>query len=397
VAHKWLLLRFGGIGDAMCCTVAARAIKTKWPQDSVDYAVRGEEQVKMFGNLRDIFNKVFEIRRFPHPMQGMNCAKTRYGWENIEVAKEKYDIVIDFVNCVENNAMHPKLAEKYGDWMRSQNSNFQNWADIHLGWCRLDPTEVEDKSPAYLVESAERKWAKKVLSDYPRPWIGMNFFSSSRARTLYNVQAIVAATLAKHPGATCFVWDNEKWVIVRDGGTKPLGEKTDVRKSAALVEQFDCFAGADSGFSHIAEAIGTHTVSVYTTVPAWTRNKYYKFTHDVEVTLPCRPCFTLHALCPINRQRSQDSLTEREGTILQVSNQGIPIEQASNQFNTSPDKLRQEFQAIQAKMDGVASVTPDCVASITPDLIVGKITEALDVQENGKSAEDVGVGGVANQ
>jgi len=393
MAHKWLLLRFGGIGDAMCCTVAAKCIKEKYPEDTVDFAVRGKEQVDLFRNLKDIFNKVFEMRRYPHEMMGQNCAKTRYGWENIEVTKEKYGIVIDFVNCVENNAMHPALAGKYGDWMASQNSNFQNWVDIHLGWCRLDPTEFKDKRPVYRVEREEKRWAKKIMKDFPRPWIGLNFFSSSRARTLFNVQAIVQEVIRKHPTSTCFVWDNEQWIIVRDGGSRPLGAKTNIRQSAALVEQFDCFAGADSGFSHIAEALETESVSIYTTVPAWTRNKHYLHSHDIEVDLPCRPCFTLHALCPVNRQRALDSLSERERHILQASNQGIPIHEAANQLNTSPDKLSQEFQAVQAKMDGVASVSPDCVASMTPDMIVDKITEALNEQRD-DSTKEVGVGGV---
>ena len=180
------------------------------------------------------------------------------------------------------------------------------------------------------------------------------------------------------PGATFFIWDNTQWVVARKGGTKPIGQKTDVRQSAALVEQFDCFVGADSGFSHIAEAVNTHNVAIYTTVPAWTRNKHYKYSHDLDIEPSCSPCFTLHSLCPLNRRRASESLTDRERSVLDLAQKGVPVEQAANLLSTSPDKLTQEFQATQAKMDGLASVAPDCIASVTPDMVTEKIKEALE-------------------
>lgn len=383
MADKWLLMRFGGIGDSMCVTTAAKAIKEIYPEDTIDYATREQSQVDMVKNL-DLFNRVFEMKRFPHPVQGMNCYKTKDGWESMEALKKsgKYKVVIDFVNCIENNTVHPELVPIYGEWAQSMNSNFINWTDIHIAWCRIDPMKIKDKRPAYRVEPEEREWAESILKNYPKPHIGINMFASSRARTYFDVQSLVNHAIGAIPEATFFVWDNTQWLVIRKGGMKPFGEKTDVRKSAALVEQFDCFIGADSGFSHIAEAVGTHNVAIYTTVPAWTRNMYYQYSHDIDVEPSCSPCFTLHSLCPINRRRAMESLSDRERSILQLSHQNVPIEVAANQLSTSPDKLTQEFQAINAKMDGLASVVPDCIASVTPDMVVEKIQEALDAYSN---------------
>ncbi len=382
MADKWLLVRFGGIGDAMCCVTAARGIKEIYPEDTIEIAVRTKEQVSLLKNQTDLFSRVIEMDRLPHPIQGQNVHKIKDGWESIETLKTQggYTVVIDFLNCIENNTVHPEMVEKYGEWCQSMNSNFINWTDLHLGWCRLDPNKVppDKKRPSYKVELSERKWAKKVLKGLPRPLIRVNFFASSRARTLFDIQTTINYALEQIPGATFLVWDNTQWVVIRKGGSKPLGETTTLRQSAAMIEQFDCLIEADSGLSHIAEAVGTHNVAIYTTVPAWTRNLYYKYSHDIDIEPSCSPCFTLHSLCPINRRRAQESLSDRETSVMTLASQNLPIQQASIQLNTSPDKLTQEFQAIQAKMDGLASVVPDCIASVTPDLIVEKIQEALD-------------------
>lgn len=396
VPDKWLMLRFGGIGDTMCVTTAARGVKQIYPNDEIHIGVRTKEQVAILKNQKDLFKKVIELDRLPHPIQGMNVHKVKDGWESIEQLKAKggYTVVMDFVNCIENNTVHPELVPKYGEWCASMNSNFVNWTDIHLGWCRIDPTKVdpENKRPSYKVEQDERKWAKLVLKKFPKPWIGMNFFASSRARTLFDISAQINYATEQITGATFFIWDQTQWQVVRKGGQQPLGVKTDLRKSAALVEQFDVFVGADSGLSHIAEAVNTRNVAIYTTVPAWTRNQYYKYSHDIDVQLSCSPCFTLHSHCPINRRRAQESLSERERSVVQLSQSGQPIQIAASHLNTTPDKLSQEFQAIQAKMDSLASVIPDCIASVTPDLVTEKILEALDVERNGSSSVQEGLG-----
>jgi len=348
-------------------------------EDYVDFAVRGDDQVKLLNNL-DVFNKVYEIRRFPHPHLGNNCVRTSIGWETLDARKEKYDVVVDFVNSVENNSMHHALAAKYGEWMSSQNSNFQNWFDLSLGWCKIDPTTVASdlKRPLYKVEKSEASWAEKTLGQY-KPLglvIGMNMFASSRARTYFNQVPIVNELLEEYPSATVVLWNGNSWSVIRKGGSKDI-PKPSIRASAALLTMFDIFICADSGFSHIAEAIGVPSITIYTTVPAWTRNKYYKHSNDIDIQLECKPCFTLHSQCPINRRRALEGLTEREQQILNASNQNIPLPQASNHFNTSPDKLTQEHSAILQKLDSYASIVPDCIASITPDMIVDKVVETL--------------------
>lgn len=375
---KWLFCRFGGIGDSMMLTAVARAIKDKWPDDTIDFAVK-EVDKPIFDNL-PVFRRVLPIRRFPDPMRGVNCVKVQHGWESLEKRKEQYDIPMDFINSIENNSMHPKIT-KFGEWMQSQNSNFANWCDISLGWAKLDPEKVKNKRPMYIVTPKERRWAKKLISAYPGTKIALNTFSSSLARSYFNVQELVQEIIEEYTGCTVFMWTGESWMVIRKGGSTEICKGATVRESAAIIEQMQCFVCADSGFSHIAEALGIESVSIYTTVPAWTRNKYYLHAHDIQIDIECGPCFTLHYQCPVNRARAFDLLSPREREILNLANQKIPIEVVSNQLNTTPDKLQQELNAVNQRLDGTASIVPDCIASITVDMIIDKINEALGIKE----------------
>lgn len=381
---NFLLCRYGGIGDAMILTAVAQAIKEKFPNDTVDLAVR-EGQEMLFGNL-DCYDKVYPIKRFPHPHSGMNCVRTKDGWETLETRKLKYSAVIDYVNSVENNTQHPQEVGKLGEWMQSQNSNFVNWIDMSFAWAKLDPTKytAEQKRPLYKVEPDERKWAKEKIDGLPRPLIAMNTFASSRARSYFDTTPLIQEILNEVEGCTVLYWVGNAWQAIAKGGDKILAQSPSLRESAAIIEQADCFVCVDSGLSHIAEAMGVESVSIYTTVPAWTRNQYYKHSHDVQIEIKCSPCFTLHSLCPLNRQRAMQSLNEREKQVFSIANSGAPIENAVSHLNTTPDKLQQELQAINMKLDSLASVTPDCVASITTDMIVDKVQEALDCRGIGR-------------
>lgn len=377
--RKWLMCRFGGIGDLMFITGVANIVKETYPEDVIHLAVREAEQVSVVNNLPFI-DKVYEIRRFPHPMLGSNCVKCGDGWETLEGIKERYDMPIDFVNSIENNTMHRQMIPKLGEWVQSQNSNYVNAYDMALGWCNIDPEKVDPskKRPVYIVTEKEREWAQKIIGNLPKPVIGVHMFASSRARSYFNPKPLLDEILEAYSEGTVVFWTGDTWMAVRKGGASELSKKPSLRQSAALVEQMNALVCADSGLSHIAEGMGKDSVTIYSTVPAWTRNKYYLNAHDVQIDIKCGPCFTLHANCPVNRTRAQESLSDREQQIIQLANSGQPPEMVATHLNTTPDKLLQEFQAIQAKVDGVASVIPDCIASITPDMIVEKLDKIIN-------------------
>ncbi len=372
---KVLFVRFGGVGDSISLTPVAYNLKKKHPDYQIHFGVRGTDQVSLFSNL-DLFHRVFEIQRFPHPFTGGNCVKVKGGWEALENYKKNYDVVYDFVNLVENNTMHPEMTATHGEWAASMNSNYFNWIDIALSWVNIDHTKVkpEDKRLHYKLEEKEVQWAQEILSSLNfSTLIGVNTVASSRARSYFDVESVVKEVLDSFEKPIVLAWDNNRWISVSKGGSKELIANPTIRQSAALLSLMDAYISTDSGFSHIAEAVGTKTVIIYTTVPAWTRSGYYQNCFPIEVELPCSPCFTLLENCPVNRKRAMENLSEREKSILTLSNQNISPIEASKHLATTQDKLMLEYQSLQAKMHGLSSIIPDCMASITPDLVVEKL------------------------
>lgn len=376
-----LMLRYGGIGDSMAITPVAYNYKDRNPNCEIHFGVRGKDQVSLYENL-PYFHRVFEIFRFPDPHDGANCAKVKDGYEAMEYHKTKYDLVFDFVNLIENNSMHHQMMEINGDWAKSMNSNYQNWIDLALSWVNIDPASVEDEDKIlrYIVKDKEKEDAQLLLSGISENYdllIGLNTLSSSRARSYFDLDSLIGEILDEIPRSVVIAWDSNRWVALTDSGGKEIVLNPSLRQSAAILSCFDAFVSTDSGFSHMAEAVGTMNVTIYTTIPGWTRNKYYNHVLPIQSSLPCSPCFTLMENCPVNKKRALDSITDRERQILHLSNQNISPQDAAKSLATTPDKVIMEHKALQEKINGLESVIPDCMASITPDMIVSRLKEVL--------------------
>src|SRR5574341_227649 len=376
--RKILLCRYGGIGDAVILTVVAKELKLREPDCLIHFTVP-EHQVPLFDNL-SIFDKVLPTRRMGS--QQLDCVSTEFGWITIEALKVEYDFVVDYKYSIELNGQYRDLANRQGTFMLTQNSNYQNWIDLSLGWANIDPTTVLDKRPVYKIKPEETEWAKKAISKPSgSKLIGIQLTASSLTRTWYQQDQLPQAIFEFDPTATILAYTNdENWVMLTKYGPKriPLDSKNALRQSAALISQMDVFISADSGMAHIAQAIGgIKQIILYTTVPGWTRAKYFTDTKIVETSgkLACSPCFMIHRYCPVNMKRAEESLDEREKQVLALSRQNLPLPLAARHLATTPEGLNQEMGAIQNKLHALSNRVPDCILSITPDMIMEKLKE----------------------
>jgi hypothetical protein len=119
----------------------------------------------------------------------------------------------------------------------------------------------------------------------------------------------------------------------------------------ALVAVSDLYIGADTGFSHIAEGLGVRNIAVYSTVPAWTRNKYYK--NQVEVdpgqTNPEFYTFNLGLGDPLRVIEGLSSLTPREKQIEELYGLKASAEVAAEALNTDVEGATLELESFLRK------------------------------------------------
>ncbi|RLI91164.1 MAG: hypothetical protein DRO65_01720, partial [Candidatus Altiarchaeales archaeon] len=357
-----LIQRYGGIGDSMICTSLARIIKKVY-NCKVDFAVR-DTLAPLFENL-DCFDNVFPIKRF-QPGH-VDTIKTRYGYAALASLKRKYDLDADMKNSIENNRSGNNF--HLGPWANSVNSNYFHWLDMHLSWVNIDWTQIPDawKRPIYKVTDEESKWAESILNDF-KTRIGIQMVASSLARTYYAAH-FLPPLLAKRFSAIVLFWDGNQWLIFTKEGR--IGNlKCTLRQSAALVSKLNLFISADSGFSHIAEALAVPSISLYSTVPSWTRVKYYKHTIPLEVDIPCRPCFTLQRYCPARQKQAIDSLSKREKRILWAQKNRIPIQVIAQELNTTVEGISREFASIKERLESQSMIQAKCLNLISIDEIL---------------------------
>ena len=377
---KVLMTRFGGIGDSVMLTGIAAYLADN------GFYVRfcvPEKQVELFTNLT-IFDKVEAIKRLPNLQNGRECLKVPHGYAMLDKIKEdlhkKNWLIADFKHMIENNSMwggYP-YNQFHGYWTRTMNSNYQNWYDIAFSWINVDPTKVpaEYKRPFYAVEKEEADFADSVLPD---DFIAVNLSASSLARAIYHQHTFVDELLKA--GHNILHWNENHWEYRSHDGnySKDIKVKS-VRESAALVSRSKLFVSTDSGLSHIAEALGVKQLTIYTTVPAWTRMKYYRHSTALESGVHCSPCFVIGRFCPIiehDVEANKKGLTERERQVLEMSDKKIPPEQAAMILNTSPEGLNLLFDTALKKKEHLKNAEPECIKSITPERLMKGVESCL--------------------
>jgi len=379
---KALILRAGGIGDTVILTVVAKQLDKKG--FDVDYFVGSPsgKVCELFENLPYIKN-CKEIKR----VNGLDCVEDESkNLVCVEILKTKYDEVFDFKNSVEHNRSGFNGEE---GWRGTINSNYQNWIDLSLAWINVDWSKIHNqyKVPeiSYKKQEEYTAWFEdcgiKPKEGRTHRVIGVQLTASSLVRTFYRASDLPDMIHKQYPDDVVLVFDRNTWFALTKFGRRQIEFDEDLNpliQSVVLLKHMDLFICADSGFSHLAAAVDTPCISIYTSVPSWTRAKYYPKQISIDsADLECRPCFTLDGFCPLERKNAHDSLTQRERDIIESAAKNENIYEVAKKYKTVPKAIMDEHQAAQAKLQALSAKMPACVASITAEQIVEKVHEVL--------------------
>lgn len=380
-----VLFRLGGLGDILILTPVAKELKKRgYEVDIVAGSPTGDPR-QILGNTK-LFRNIILYSRFPQT--GMDICEVGNGdWMSTEMIKDKYDLVVDYKFSVELNSHYKHVTGPGKEWYVSQNSNYMNWCDIMLAWAGIDPETVspDDKIPVYEMTEEEGAWAKKLLrNSNPDLLVSIQTNASSLVRTWYNPHTLPERIREEYPEKKVefVVFDGSTWHHLKGKYDFPVvfpKGMDPIRASASLVGNSDIFVGADSGFSHIAEALKVKSLTIYTTVPAWTRMKYYKYSEAIEPDgdtfngVQCRPCFVLDRYCPRIREKVADQLSEREKEIKSYVEQNIHPAIAAQNLKTTPNGVMMEAKVLNDRLNALLEIQAPCSATITPDRIMDKL------------------------
>lgn len=377
---KVLLTRFGGMGDLAPLTVVGKQLKKQGYHVTLACRDGGENQrhSEMFvGNPS--FDALLDLKMVGP--WGTRCIKSQLGWCSVNSIYPDFDQVLDYMNIVESNNTSPVVKELPGEeWQKSRSSNWRNWYDLHLEWANIDPTKVseEDKRPIYTLLPGEEKVFDKLKKTFSHVFV-IQCSASSLSRTWYQANRLPDLLLKQYPNAAVAYWNNRanSWeMISAKGGTRvEIPGMSPLRASMALVAQADVFIGADSGFSHVAEGLGVKHIAIYSTVPWWTRAKYYKHQTVIDpgMTNPEFYTFNLGLGDPLRTKEGLASLSERERLVDALYEAGKDVTEAAEALNTEVDGAKLELQALLAKKASWERQQSKALSTVKPEMVMEKV------------------------
>jgi len=149
-----------------------------------------------------------------------------------------------------------------------------------------------DDTPEIFLTDEEKAKAKKRLASFPGKKIAFDVFATWTNRQWPIDRFIDVARMLEKMGFMTIelgkkVPDNDGlYAKKRIKANLDLVDQLKVRETAAILSECDLYVGNDSGLMHLAAAVGTPQVAIFTISPWWART--YWTTTPVFRNQPCR-------------------------------------------------------------------------------------------------------------
>jgi heptosyltransferase-2 len=309
--RRILVVEIWGIGDAVLATAALVALRRALPNAHLTVLVKPHAAA-----LFDSGELVDEVIAYDFPWTSVTrkYLLARYDLRSIwlmlrRLRAGKYDLSIDARMDPRSNLLtllagvrrRIGYAHAAGSWLLTDRVPVRD-PDEHRvdDWLQLVraagiPAEGQ---PTLGVSGAEKHWAKAWLAarglDAARRLIGIHPGASNPVRRWDLARfGAVADAFSEHHDAQIIVFADdtgygEQIPMVHDHAVA----RVSIRELMALVSHCDLLVCNESGPMHIAGALGTPVLAIFTSMlPAWFGPRAERDRVVIQSNFPCRPCF----------------------------------------------------------------------------------------------------------
>jgi ADP-heptose:LPS heptosyltransferase len=261
-----LLIRPGGIGDALLLSVSVAVLRARFPTAAIDILAeqRNAGAFALMPELREVF-------AYDRPA-GL-----------ISVLKRRYDVTIDTEQWHRLSAVVCRLVRS--DWKIGFASNERARLFTHPIGYALDRYEVEsfldllapleicdaDPSPPNALdvpEVARQQAAELLRSVEQKPLLALFAGASipEKRWAVENFRKVIDWCLAENLAVTMVGGVNDAVINEEIAAGRPvlnLAGRTSLVGTAAILERAGCLVSGDSGVLHLAVGLGRPTVSLF--------------------------------------------------------------------------------------------------------------------------------------
>jgi ADP-heptose:LPS heptosyltransferase len=332
-----LVVKMAGIGDLLLATPAIRALRESYPQARIDLLVTPDSAGLLNG--WDAINTVIVLDKylFDDPRQIVRNPQTLLKLKTLlkTLHNGHYDAVL-----LLHHLTLPFGRLKHQALMRATGARWRVGLDNGHGWFLNVRVPDAGFGAMHEAEYALAVAAAIGATTQDRTlYLPLTAEQRQQARQLINTESVEATPtetihpiIAMHPGSGGYSlarrWPAERFAQLADtlyhdyggqllliGGpeeaelhqrvmdamtsampVRSLAGKGSIKVAAAVIEQADIFIGNDAGPMHLAAAVGTPVVAIFSLSnhKAWgpyTGGAAGRQAYVVRLNLPCMPCF----------------------------------------------------------------------------------------------------------
>lgn len=268
------------LGDVIQALPVLHGMRKRWPKAQISW-VLNQSFAPLLRGHPDL-HSVIEFRR-----HSRGFSRLKSFWQlGKRLRSEHFDLTIDQQGLLRSGVMTwiTRSARRVGfsharegatfaytdkiavDW-REVSAVTRNWEMMKVFGCQSEPP-----APQLALTDQERHWAKEQLAHLPRPllaihpgaqwqtkrWPPEHFATlAKQAREAFGVGIV----LVGGPGESSLC---EPILSTLHGNVLNLAEKTTLRQLAAVLAEADVYLSGDSGPMHLAAAVNTPVVAVFT-------------------------------------------------------------------------------------------------------------------------------------
>ena len=306
-----LVIRPGGIGDAVHLLSAIKVLRNYFPEAVIDILAEKRNSA-VFSLTRDIgtvfrYNNLSELRR---------------------IFKGHYDLVVDTEQWHRLSAVVARLTN--APMIVGYATNDRKKLFTHTVRYRHDCYEADSfvalleglginlphsssVPPLFIPEVAHERAAALLGALIDRPFVAV-FPGASIPERRWSGDKFGAVSKKLHARgiSTVVVGGSDDWAtgnrIIAGACGLNLAGRTSIPETAAIIQRARLLVSGDSGILHIAVGLGTPTVSLFG--PGIAKKWAPRGDHHVVINkcLPCSPCtrFGTTPRCPINARCMSD-------------------------------------------------------------------------------------------